>query len=214
MNTLVKWPTRSRPNLFKQRFAQYRQDETASFLISVDADDPTMTSAAMLAWLDEQPRTTVRIGNSKSKVEAVNDGLAETEWELVILASDDMVPQRPDYAAHIADLFEQVFPEGDGVLHLNDGRVGRVLNTLCVCDRAYFNRFGYLYAPCYRVTHCDNEYQEVSERLGRAVYLPEVVIRHDWIGDHGGDELLWKNEALSPEDGQIFERRKAAGFPQ
>ena len=212
---LVKFPSRSRPNLFKRTFRLYRQDETAEFLVSIDADDVSMNNDEMLAWLNGQPRTTVRIGNSRSKVEAVNDGLAEHPWDgILLLASDDMIPQRPDYAAHIESLFGEFFPDGDGVLHLNDGCVGRRLNTICVCDRKYFDRTGYLYAPCYRSTHCDNEWQEVSERLGRAVYVNECVIRHEWIGSGVRDALCQFNESLSVQDGRLFEHRRRLGFPK
>jgi hypothetical protein len=218
MKTLVKYPSRARPALFKQTFAKYRQDDSAYFLVTIDADDETMNNPQMQRWLDEQPRTMYRIGNCKSKVEAINDGLAEMDWSLLILASDDMIPQRPDYAARIAELFGEFFPEGDGVLHLNDGRVGRRLNTLCVCDRKYFDRFGYLYRGTpgdgYVSLWCDNEFQEVSERLGRAIYCDEVVIAHDWIGDYApADPLLRRNESYNDADARTFQRRKDAGFP-
>lgn len=213
MNVLVKYPTKSRPELFKSTFRKYRQDETASFLISIDQDDESMTNLDMLAWLDEQPRTTYRIGNSKSKVEAINDGVAETAWDLLILASDDMIPQRVDYAQRIADLFEEFFPEGDGVLHLNDGRTGRQLNTLPIMDRKYFRRFNYVYHPSFISVFCDNEFQEVSERLGRSIYVNEIIIHHAWTDITGADALHRRNESYYREDERIFRARQNAGFP-
>lgn len=213
MNVLVKYPSRARPQLFYRTLGLYQQDPIARVLVSIDRDDATMNNVEMLAWLCRQPRVETRIGDSRSKVEAINDGVAEAEWELLILASDDMTPQRTDYAQRIAALFEEFFPDGDGVLHLNDGRAGRDLNTLCILDRAYFDRFGYVYNPAYVSLHCDNEFQEVSERLGRAVYVNEVVIAHDWIGDFAPDRLHQRNESFYRADEQTFRRRKAAGFP-
>ncbi len=211
---LIKWPTRARPQLFRERFAQYRQDETAEFLITIDVDDPTMNNPAMLGWLDEQPRTTVRIGNSKSKVQACNDGLNEMPWEgIVMLASDDMAVQYDDYAKRITHLFNEIFPDGDGVLHLNDGRVGPVLNTLAIMDRKWFNRFGYVYCPAYVSLYCDQELQDVSESLGRARYVDNVIVKHCWIGENQPDDLLRRNESYYQRDGRVYEARKLEGFP-
>lgn len=211
---LVKFPTRSRPRLFKETFRLYLKDETASFLVTLDADDETMNNPQMLAWLNKQPRTTVRVGNSRSKVEAVNDGLNEIPWTgICLVASDDMVPQRRDYAQRITALFEEFFPDGDGVLHLNDGRTGDKLNTLPICDRKYYDRFGYIYSPFYKSLWCDNEWQEMSERLGRAIYVNECIIAHDWIGDLHPDQLHRHNESFDAVDAQTYRHRLAAGFP-
>ncbi len=171
-----------------------------------------MNTPEMRAFLKAQPNLTYRYGNSKTKVEAINDGVKETEWDLIILASDDMIPQRPDYAKRIQQLFDEHFPDGDGVLHLNDGRNGKILNSLCICDRKYFDRFGYLYHPAYRSLWCDNEWQEVSEKLNRAVYVNEVIIAHQWIGETP-DDLLRHNESFNDIDAATFAKRQAAGFP-
>jgi hypothetical protein len=213
MNVLVKYPTRARPDVFRSTLGLYQRDPTASFLISIDADDATMNNPDMLGFLDAQPRLTYRVGNSKSKIEAVNDGVAEADWQLLLLASDDMVPQRDEYAMRIRQLFDEFFPDGDGVLHLNDGNNGRNLNTLCICDRRYFDRFGYLYHPQYQSLWADNEWQEVSERLGRAIYVNELIIAHDWIGTYKPDRLHLHNESFYQHDERIFRQRKAAGFP-
>jgi hypothetical protein len=211
---LIKWPTRSRPDLFRSVLPLYQRDPTASFLISIDADDATMVNDEMLAFLDAQPRLKYRVGNSKSKIEAVNDGLAEEPWEGVCLvASDDMIPQRDEYAMRIRQLFDEFFPDGDGVLHLNDGRTGKTLNTLPIFDRKYFDRFGYCYSEKYLSVFADNEFQEVSERLGRAIYVNELIVAHDWVGEFYPDHLHARNESLYQRDERIFRQRKAAGFP-
>jgi hypothetical protein len=215
MKTLVKYPSRARPDLFKLQVCRYLDDPTVTMLVSIDADDATMNNPAMLKWLDTRDeRLTYRVGNSKSKVEAINDGLVEADWQLCILASDDMVPRRPDYAQRIAQLFAQEFPDDDGVLHLNDGRVGKTLNTLCIVGRPYFNRFGYLYHPDYKSLWCDNEFMEVSQRLGRAAYVDEIVIRHEWVRATGRDKLHLRNESFNSIDARTFHQRKKAGFPK
>lgn len=214
MNVLVKYPTRSRPRLFREQMARYQQDKSANFLITIDRDDETMNNPEMLKWLYELPRTKFRVSDCQSKVQAVNDGVLEAKWDLLIVASDDMIPQRKDYAKRIADLYEEFFPEGDGVLHLNDGNTQRSLNTLPILDRKYFERFGYVYHPNYVSVFCDDEFQKVSESMGRSVYVDEVVIRHEWIGGTAPDKLHRHNESFFRQDEATFRRRQKAGFPE
>jgi hypothetical protein len=211
--TLIKWPSRSRPALVQSMFHKWNVPGV-EFLFTLDGDDPEL--ARYTNMLDGLPNVTIRVGNSKGKVEAVNDGLVEHPWKgLCVLASDDMEPQTPEWHDRVCELFAKHFPQGDGVLHLNDGRTGKTLNTLCICDRKYFSRFNYLYHPAYVSVYPDNEWQEVSERLGRAVYVDEVLVRHRWVDATGRDELHKRNEALPlyQADEKTFHRRKAAGFP-
>lgn len=222
MNVLVKYPSRARPDLFRETLALYLLDPTVDVLCSFDTDDASMNNGWMRDFLATQDRVRVRWGNCQSKVQAVNDGLDVVAWDgICIIGSDDMLPQRADYGQRTAELFRQNFPDGDGVLHLNDGRVGKVLNTLSILDRKYFDRFGYVYRDAikhegdgYRSTHCDDEFQAISENTGRAVYVDEVVIAHKWIGEtHPTDNLHRHNESFYSQDGRTFQRRKALGFP-
>jgi len=216
-SVLVKFPTRSRPDLFFRTLSLWATDPAARFLISIDEDDAACNNNQFLSAIETVAPgrdILVRVGNSRGKVEAVNDGLNDEPWDSVlIVASDDMVPQRPDAASCLARLLLERFPDGDGVLHTDDGRTGRTLNTLPVCGRKYFDRFGYVYAPCYTSVFCDDELQAVSESLGRAAYVDEVIVKHDWIGATAPDDLHRRNESFYGKDGRVFEERKAAGFP-
>jgi hypothetical protein len=158
--SLVKFPSRSRPRLFFETLAKWYADETARFLVTLDEDDHSLPD--YLRGLGV-PRVKVRVGTCKSKVEAVNDGLAEEDFTFLVVASDDMTPCRHDYAAYLRRVLFDRFPDGDGVLHVNDGRTGRDLNTVPILGRAYFDRFGYVYrcgtkygADGYVSVYCDN----------------------------------------------------------
>lgn len=217
---LIKWPTRSRPDMFRATFEHW-QSPAVRFLVSIDADDPLCMTDSFLNWLGSIPNLKYVIGRSKGKIDAINRDLDEAgKWDVCILAADDLVPQRSDYAEVIAGALFDTFPDGDGVVHVNDGRAGRVLNTMPVMGRRYFNRFGYIYygganhPDGYQSLWADNEFQEVSESLKRTVYIPETVVRHEWIGHYvPTDPLNVRNEAFYQSDMEIFLRRKAAGFP-
>jgi hypothetical protein len=216
----VKFPTRARPQLFFRALSLWAADRAAYFIISIDADDAACNNGLFLSSCENicGENCIVRVGHSRGKVEAVNEGLEDEPWAgVLILASDDMTPQRPDAASYLARLLLDRFPDGDGVLHTDDGRTGRKLNTLPVMGRRYFDRFGYVYRPPalggYESLWCDNEFQEVSESLGRAAYVDEVIVRHDWIGEHAPDDLHRRNEACHVRDAAAFQARRLAGFP-
>lgn len=216
--TLIKWATRARPAMVLERLPLWAADPAVRFLFTIDRDDEACNNPeffSALALISGPGRIKVRVGNCRGKVEAINDGLAEEDWgHLCVVAADDFVPTSPRYARLLASLFWDRFPEGDGLLHTNDGRNGRRLNTLPVFDRRYFDRFGYCYNPQYSSLWCDNEQQEVAESLGRSCYVDDVIIRHDWIGDGGGDDLHRRNESYYERDARVYQARKKAGFPR
>lgn len=212
-STLIKWPTRARPQLFLRHLPLWLADDTVRVLVSIDADDAACNCDEFLDALDAFDRVKVRVGGSQTKVQAINDGVADEPFEFLILASDDVLPQRPDYGRYLRELHRQHFPEGDGVIHQNDGRAGQRLNTIPVMDRAYFQRFGWVYCPEFKSLWCDNEMTDVSRGLGRAVYVDECILRHAWTEATGVDDLHRRNESFYDADAQTYERRKAAGFP-
>src|SRR6185503_19977203 len=107
----------------------------------------------------------------------------------------------------IASLLFEKFPDGDGILHANDGRVGKKLITLPLMSAAYYRRFGWIYNPCYTSLFCDEEFMLLSESLGRAAYFDDVIIAHQWIGEKQPDQLHQRNESFYQSDGRLFEER-------
>lgn len=213
MKTLIKFPTRSRPEIFKRTLARWQSDPTVHFLITIDDDDPTCCNEPFINWVNCQPNLDYDISSSKSKIEAINHGVVAAKWDLLILAADDMIPQFPDYGQRIQALFKQWFPHGDGVLHLDDGRARSSLNTLPIIDRQYFNRFGYIYHPDYVSLWADNEFTDVSRSKGCVVYQPQCIIKHEWKDLIGEDELFKRNDSFFDADKKVYETRRAAGFP-
>jgi len=219
MNLLIKFPTRGRPDLFFRTLARYRGllsgEHPARVVVSCDEDDPAMTTFEVRDRLAGMEGVEVFYNPPpQTKVTAINANVPADGWDLLILASDDMIPERQGYDARLADLFVTHFPDGDGVLHTDDGRVGRKLNTQVVCDRKWYARFGYLYHHAYAGLWCDNELTEVSNALGRAAYVDEVILRHRWTDVTGQDELHRRNESHYESDARTYQARKDAGFPR
>ena len=104
-------------------------------------------------------------GNSKSKIEAVNADMDKVgDWDVLLLASDDMIPQVKNYDEIIIQKMNEFFPDTDGVLWFNDGN-RKDLNTLCILGKKYYNRLNYIYYPEYKSTWCDNEFTDVGNIL-------------------------------------------------
>jgi hypothetical protein len=175
------------------------------FLVTVDEDDESMRSA--LPQLREMKDVEVLVKAPEGKIAACNSGLCERKWDVVLLASDDMIPKVGGYDKIISDDMQKSYPDLDGVLHYNDGHRGRDLNTLCILGREYFNRFGYIYHPGYKSLWCDCEFTEVANALNRQTYSNRILIRHEhWCfrerevdasdrqgnDDWGGDENLYQ----------------------
>lgn len=216
---LIKFPSRSRPAKFMEVFNLYRSmasgKHQVKFLLSFDLDDPTMNNPGIRNWVAKQEHGVKAFwGNSKTKIEAINADLQHAEdYDVMLLASDDMFPQVAGYDDIIIQDMNKHYPDGDGVLHYNDGKQGERLNTLCIMGKKYFDRFGYIYNPEYKSVFCDNEFTDVSRMLGKATYIDNMLIRHYWI-EIGIDALYMRNEnrELYAHDNAVYNRRKEAGF--
>ena len=121
----------------------------------------------LLDELSNMKNVTVVFGDSKTKIEACNADIKDVDFDIVLLASDDMVPQVRGYDTIIKEAMEDYFPNTDGVLWFNDGYQSRAMNTLCILGKKYYDRFGYIYHPDYISLWCDNEFTVVANMLGR-----------------------------------------------
>lgn len=219
MRFLCKFPSRSRPGRFLEVFNLYRSylsgKHSMEFLLSFDEDDIMMNNPHMRKILDSQGEgVRYYFGNSKSKIQAVNADMDKApDYDILLLASDDMVPVQHGYDDIIATDMQTHFPDLDGVLHYNDGIRGEALNTLCIMGKPYYDRFGYIYNPEYTSVFCDNEFTEVSRMLGKAAYIDKLIIQHKWM-EQGKDALYQRNEDpdLYSKDGQVFVRRRQNGY--
>lgn len=221
MRLLIKFPTRSRPNKFFEVLDKYikllDEPENTSFLISCDEDDNTMNNPETLNRLSkyiEKNNLSVKFSQNKNKVEAINADMEGQEFDILILASDDMIPQESGYDSIIKQNFRKFFPDTDGVLWFNDGYQGNRLNTLCILGKKYFDRFGYIYHNSYVSLWCDTEFTEVSKMLNRVKYIPHVIIKHEhpvWLGQEW-DDLQKKNDSFNNRDMENFQKRQKINF--
>ena len=220
MKLLIKFPTRGRRVKFLHTLKKYYDmcldKENTFFLVSVDVDDNETNDYDFDSILSTYKNVIIKRGVSHSKIHAVNRDIDvfDNEWDIVLLASDDMIPQMIGYDQIIRDNMKNLYPDTDGVLWFNDGYQGDSLNTLCILGKKYYERFNYIYHPDYKSCWSDNEFMEVGNILGKQTYINQVIIRHehpDW--GYGSIDYVHNNNVKDwHHDNNVFQQRKSNNF--
>lgn len=212
MEILIKYPTRERPQKSLETLQKYidlaSDMSKIKIIVSIDEDDKTLNESMFKIHSCIQ----VCVGKSDSKISAINRDIPDpSTFDILLLASDDMIPIVYGYDQIIRDKMNKHFPDKDGVLFFNDGYMKNRLNTLVICGSAYYKRFGYIYYPQYKSFFCDNEFTYVANKLQRQIYFDEVIIKHEHpINTElcANDELYEKNSKYYSTDKILFNTRK------
>jgi len=242
MNILIKFPTRGRPEKFFEVLNRYiagiKVRGKTMFLVTIDDDDQTMNNHAVISRLSSYSDLSYVLGTSNSKIDACNRGLPEylktvnTQPDIILLASDDMIPQERGYDEIVRNDMVKFFPDTDGCLWYSDG-YRKDFCTLSIVGRKYYDQFNYLYHPSYKSFYCDNEFTEVAWNAGKIRFIDKVIIKHlhpDWIATDPNAQKMQQTlfSTAQPElhdatfnrnlphvlaDKLNYESRKAAGFP-
>lgn len=217
---LIKFPTRSRPKKFLSQLEKLRDlaefPNKLALTVSYDLDDVTMTDEVIAQAKKIFPNGNFMRGVSASKIHACNRDInLFTNWEILILMSDDMIPIKKNWDSQMIKEMRLHYPNTDGVLFHNDGYCKDKLNTMCILGRKYFERFNYIYHPEYRSLWCDNEFGLVANLLGKQTYFDEVLFKHEHPANVPGitnDHLYVQNEKLYSVDKETFEKRRSINF--
>jgi hypothetical protein len=216
---LIKFPSRSRPSKLLYAYEKYislaKNPEKIKTIISLDSDDSTVNQELLEKLQKIHLQTQICIGESMGKIAAVNRDMEYAgDYNILLLASDDMIPEYHGYDDLLREKMSLHFPDTDGVLWFNDGFQKHNLNTLCILGRKYYERFGYIYHPTYKSLWCDNEFTEVAQRLNKQVYFDLVIIRHvhPIITKTASDLLYQENEKYFNEDRATFLNRRLNNF--
>lgn len=237
MKILYKYPTRERPLLFSRTLASwYNKMELDSFefLVSCDTNDLTMNNGEARDFMTRFPNLTFRYDNNRNKIEACNRGVSERNFDIVVLVSDDMVPEVKGYDKIIVERMRENFPDTDGALWFYDGYRFDI-NTLSILGRKYYDRFNYIYHPSYVTQWCDQEHTDVGTSLNKLPKYDSLIIRHlhpeiaaikedtreilarhipEYVSANFlGHDQLWLKNSRGDSDRDNYYARKAAGFP-
>jgi hypothetical protein len=213
---LVKYPTRSRPNLFistlMNTYLMASDKENITFLISYDDDDTEMSKLDNSVIEKMLPCKFVK-GKSKNKIHACNRDIETVDgWDIVLLLSDDMICNQWGWDEIIRENFK-FYP--DELHHYSDGYTHQKLITLALMDKKYYDRFGYIYYPEYISLFCDNQQGDVAKILGKYRYFQQTLFRYEHYSNNHlivMDELMQKNESYYKQDQRTYNRLKSLNF--
>ena len=220
MKILLKFPSRERPTklleVYKKYISMASNSSEIHGLITLDSNDYTLTPELIKDLEEVHPQTQIIVSLSGSKIKAVNRDMDKApDYDIILLASDDMIPQIMGYDEIIRQNMQKLYPDTDGVLWFNDGLQGSRLNTLCILGKKYYQRFGYIYHPAYKSLYCDNEFMIVANALKKQTYIDQIIIRHEHhvTGKVPIDPLYAINDSYDKEDHETFAKRLRLGFP-
>jgi hypothetical protein len=154
-----------------------------------------------------------------NKISAINDKI-DVDFDVVLCASDDMIPVVDKWDEYICCAMQEHFPNLDGALHFNDGYTENNLITLSILGKKLYDYFGYIYHPDYKSLYCDNEFTEAVKALNKVKYLPDIIIKHEHYSREGNinsgdlDFAAKKTLFFSGRDGAVYNKRKQLGFPR
>jgi hypothetical protein len=214
MKILIKFPTRSRPEKFLNVLRLYVENMESphdnNILVTCDVGDTSMNNDHIKEEIKRYSNVNIQYLHNKSKIEAVNNGLPLDGYDIILLASDDMIPVAFGYDNIIRKTMIKYFPDTDGVLWFNDGIQGMNFNTLCILGKKYYDRFGYIYHPSYKSYYCDNEFTYISKKLERVIYCNDVIIRHvhHCMNPELIDDLYKFNDQYAEQDKLNWEKRQ------
>jgi hypothetical protein len=213
---LIKFPTRNRPQKFLEVLTKYVQMATdkanIQFIVSYDMDDYTM-SPDVIKKAESLKNVKCIEGVSLSKIDACNRDIEEAgNWDIIVLASDDMIPVTIGWDQIIRNSMDQSYPDLDGVLYFPDGYT--TLNTMCIMGKKYFDRFNYIYHPDYMSLWCDNEFMEVANSLGKQKKFNQTLFKHEHPANNKTrmDSLYLMNEKFYSADRITYMNRKKMNF--
>lgn len=162
-------PSRSRPEKSAatiEKWFQRAASRVYELIVSIDADDP-------LAFEYEERCWRILKSNNRSAVDAINNAAKIATGDIFIVVSDDTdCPNGWD-----EKIVNSVQGKSDYLLRVNDG-IQRWIVTMTVMDRAYYNRFGYIYNPEYLHCFADTEMTHVADITGRIVAAPHLSFPH------------------------------------
>jgi hypothetical protein len=217
MNILLKYPSRGRPEKFKNTLKKHCEylsyNHQYNFVFSFDDDDETMNNIGIQEEIkqilsNKNIEYTINYSQNKNKIEAINNDLTNKKFDILILLADDVIPILEKYDEIIVNLFSNSPLLLDSTIHFYTAMWSHILDIWCVMGYDYYKRFEYIYHPSYKNIFSDNEYTEVSRLLNRTILSEESPFIHDWESD----EITAKNSEYSSSDWLVYDNRKQNNF--
>lgn len=167
-------PSRSRPEKSISTTRDWLNTchtKDVELIVSIDESDPEKAHYKSAYASVSNARVIIR--DNRSAVDAINNAAKESRGDILIVVSDDTGCIRN---------WDQIISSAtqgrkDFILKTFDG-VQKWIITMPVLDRAYYERFGYIYYPEYTHMFCDTELTHVADITKKVIWRNDIEIKH------------------------------------
>ena len=97
--------------------------------------------------------------------------------DLFFCGADDLVFRSQGWDTSAKEVFKEY---NDNIVYAypNDGHWGSELGTHGVFHKDWYNTLGYIAPAIFTVDYSDNYIMDVSRAIGRAIYIPHILVEH------------------------------------
>lgn len=169
-------PSRGRPyksNVTTTKWLSAAGIEDVELIVSIDDNDQNRRQYFDIYSHYDPFKTKIISSANRSAVDAINNGAKEAKGDILIVVSDDS--DCPEGWGRT--ILEATIDKKDFVLKTYDG-VQKWIVTMPVIDRAYYNRFNYIYHPDYSHMFVDTEFTHVADVLKRIIWRNDISFPH------------------------------------
>lgn len=203
-------PSRQRPDkswTTTRHWLESAGSNDVELIVSLDEDDPTLSRYEELYY--DGSGAKIIIANNISAISAINRAARYAKGNILIVLSDDF--DCPDnWAIKIQKAASGLH---DFVIKIDDGIQDWIV-TMPIIDRAYYNRFGYIYFPGYKHMFCDTEFTHIADGLGRIHRRHDLFFPHNHycIGKGIKDEINIRADKTWNQGKNLYLNRAKEGF--
>jgi glycosyltransferase involved in cell wall biosynthesis len=208
-------PSRGRPQKSLDTIVKFKDYAVFPFelIVSIDEDDNTEDYINLYSrnWLldpNGPVKKRIIINKNRSAVDAINNAAKVATGDVLIVVSDDT-----EGFNHWDELLlEAVEFKSDFILKTQDGIQPWII-TMPIMDRAYYNRFGYIYHPDYLHMFCDTELTCVADITGRKLTSNLLFPhKHYSVTKEQPDAINKKADATWAQGEKLFLERYKRNF--
>lgn len=184
--------------------------DQVELIISIDNDDPDKNryhENFVRLHASGFNVTAIQSAN-RSAVDAINNAAQKAKGDIFIVVSDDTDCPN-DWDVQILKATEG---KKDWIAKCPDGIQDWII-TMPLMDRAYYERFGYIYYPEFRHMFADTELSCVADLIGRKIDLPTLFPhQHYSVGGIPKDAVSEKADATWSHGEALFIKRYKENF--
>lgn len=199
-------PSRSRPAMAMATFTEWvskaQNRNLFEYILSIDHSDPMKKSYESI------PCDQILISDNTTAIQAINKAAKRAKGNIILVVSDDFsCPENWDY-----EILKATNGKTDWLLRVND-TLQKYLITLPIMDRAYYDRFGYVYHPGFSHLFCDTEMTCVADMLDKIIDAPHLTFKHNHHSQTKlTDDISRKNDATWKQGEALFIEHAKANF--